>query len=252
MRKIAILIWLLTSHAPAWPSTCEAGLVNSQQSVVLKQIAQLNPKLNEPNRTENWADLYVALKKEEQIYAAGGLLNSALKSIILANQSKRYEVQNLNPNELRQFYINALRSLYVRVAAFWTHDELLRINGQPLHQDIERVAGRILESTSSPWSLKDRELSAEAAADFFKNQPWQQLPWRQLLNFIEAWKKHSPYEFSYSEFSNFWDLNAEKFGLDISIFSRLQSALSGHESSLFCCLSEPGCTNCPHNRRWLK
>ncbi len=253
MRQILILIWFLITSTQTYASTCEASLQASQQSVVVRQIQQLNPNiLGGAKISDDWSSVYILLKTEEQKYAAGGLFDPDLKNYILQNQSKHYEFKNFTDRDFKQFYINALRSLYVRAANFWMTAEVTQLAGRQLHPDILKIASRILEGTSSPWTLKDRELTSEAAALYFNERKWERLPWAQLLSFVEAWKKVSPYSFSYDEFSKFWSANAEKFGLDFSLFSRVQSALSGHEKSLFCCLSDPGCMNCPHNRLWLK
>jgi hypothetical protein len=251
MKQILILTWFLFASANSQASTCEAAVLSSQHSVVFRQIQQLNPELSTAPQGD-WAHLYVVLKSEEWKYGGETPLNETQKELIAKSQGAHYDFKDFTEAHYRQFYVNALRSLYVRVAAFWTAQELERLNGGKLDPNVQRVAARILEGTASPWNLKDRDLTPESARQYFKTQPWKALPWKNIFAFIEAWKKFSPYEFSHDKFSKFWSEQAENFGLEYQYFSPLQQAASGHEASLFCCLSEPGCNNCPHNRRWLK
>lgn len=259
MKQILILSWFLFASANSQASTCEAAVADSQHAVVIRQIQQLNYKILPSADTikpgeypAQWSWLYAFLKFEEYRYGRGETLPDDLKAQIVANFGSHYEFKDFTDVHFRQFYINSLRSLYVRVAAFWTQTELVRLNGGPLDEDVARIAARVLESTSSPWTLKDRELTPVSAEQYFVNRKWEELPWSKIFTAIAAWKKYSPYDFSYDKFSKFWNEQGEQLGLDHDVFVKLQQAASGHESSLFCCLSEPGCNNCPHNRRWLK
>lgn len=253
MKQILILTWFLFASANSQASTCEAALLSSQQNSVFRQIQLLSPELFEAaGQNSDWEHLYVLLKSEEWKYSRNQSLSAQLKEHLAHNRGTHYDFKDFTDADYRQFYINTLRSLYVRAAAFWTVQELENLNGGKLSHEVERVAARILEGTASPWNLKDRDLSPEAAQQYFKTQSWKALPWKNIFAFIRAWKKSSPHDFSHDKFLKFWNEQAENFGLEHRYFSPLQQAASGHESSLFCCFSTPGCMNCPHNRRWLR
>lgn len=119
-------------------------------------------------------------------------------------------------------------------------------------REVQEIAGHILDQFFRPWNLDSENLTTEEARNYFARRAWSSLPWTSLVQFLEMWTHAKSDGGTSSDFSRFWQSNSAKFNLSADLYSVILVAIgkAGHRER--CCHSQPGCMDCPHNRRWLK
>jgi len=153
-----------------------------------------------------------------------------------SSQRDHYNVENMTDAELAQFYDNAIRGLRARVAQLWRQEEVEKIVGK-LSPRVEGVATHLLDTFFSPVGLNEG-LSPDEAEDYFGKRPWITFPWATAVQAIEGYSGEA-YRFHSDKLSN-------------EDNRRVQLALMTSGRLGDCCLTEPGCTRCPHNRASLR
>jgi hypothetical protein len=212
-------------------AVCANLLASGGYKVILRQARELGVvQSDDPVPLEQ---LYLKLKDAE--WSAPGAFN-------LGYWEKHFAVENLSEPERLQFFRNSVHALYVRAASLWRIQEVRTQVGPVMHPETEAVLAALLRRGFSPWGLEDRDLTPAAAREHFRERKWMAWPWAKLAMFLSAWRE------SGTDLSKFWDEHAD--GLPADFYQWIYIALNGRREGPVCCLSEPGCMTCPHNRRW--
>ncbi len=234
-------------------ATCANLLGGSTYRVLLKQAFDLD-LVDSPEQIVPLEQLYLQLKDAEWNVPAD------LRERLTGARNRQYKISEMSEKELRQFYANAVNTLYVRVTELWTVQEVRTQVGPVMDRTTEATLTRLLAQYFSPWRLVDRDLTPEAARAHFKQRAWMMLPWQKIASFVTEWQdrgaglreQNGDSKFNRAEFSKFWDERAQAYGLSFEMYHRLSLALNRGPDVAVCCHSEPGCVACPHNRRWRR
>jgi hypothetical protein len=230
------------------PLTCIDHLVSAP---LAQQVARaIEPGWRE-NSPTSIIDLYLALKKEERRALAKPPSKEMFQFLFTNTSTHPYRLEGLSPIEIKQFYLNSLRGLYIRAAAEWSEAEVRSQLGQKASRRLLRMGARILASFFSPYGLTDRELTPERALEFFASRKWDQYPWKPILSVIEIWLKLGP-SATQEQFDQVWDQHATELHLRHADYERARLALNKGDVDRICCQTEPGCRRCPHNRAYLR
>jgi len=248
--KFILLLLLFVIGAAAHPSdnvTCANLLASGGYKVILKQAHDLGlvKSVTEPVPLEQ---LYLRLKTAEWTEAD----IEQLRSSLLAARQRQFQIDTMSAPELQQFYQNAIHALYIRVVDLWRTQEVRMLVGPVMRRDVEEALSRMLAREFSPWGLEHRELTPEAAREHFRTRKWMMQPWSKYAVFLTEWFEGHPEKFDAREFSKFWDQKASVHALNFEMYQRFYMALNRAVEPSICCLSEPGCVACPHNRRWRR
>lgn len=248
-RALFVILLLLASPAVMATENCNDLLSSSGAKVILRLANELNPQLFPSNEESlTLEDLYLRMKAEE----AHPTSAQELRPNLLVSRGRQYQIEQMSDLEIQQFYQNAIRALYARVADQWRRQEVQRLTGITPSRDVQEITGHLLDQFLRPWNLDSENLTAEEARIYFERRAWSTLPWVSLLQFLEAWMQAKSVQSTSRDFQHFWDFKSAEFNLDADLYSRVAMAFGkvGHRES--CCHSRPGCVECPHNRRWLK
>lgn len=199
--------------------------------------------------------LYLSLKAEEWRYHPIPLrevprylpLPESLREKLIEDHSEKFNVRDLSPEDLSRFYVNWLRSQYVQAANQLKAQELRHLAGG---RQIE-FSTVLLEQLISYKNLNDRELSPAVATELLRLKQWRQFPWTRALDLVEAFEAHGV-PFSRNNFLSWAE--AQSHGLSSREIDVIVHALDRSRSkrSPLCCLANPGCHDCPTNRRWRR
>lgn len=207
------------------------------------------------HRTFNPESLYLSLKIEEWTYHPIPLrsvarvlpLPESIREQLILEHSDKYDIANLSPDHLARFYLNHLRAQYIQAANRWMTQEVQFLTGGRQ----TKFAAQLLEQVMAIRSLTAHEMSPETAQELFATKPWRSFPWKTTLDLIDAFES-SGIQYSRSNFTGWID--REPHGLSASEVNAIIHAYdrSKWKKLPICCLSTPGCYDCPTNRRWLR
>ncbi|MGZ3723351.1 MAG: hypothetical protein ACXVA9_10495 [Bdellovibrionales bacterium] len=236
MVQLAFFLLALISSARA--EDCDFLLRDGVYKSVLRQIQILNPAIltsSEPAPVK----MYLDLKRAAENFK-GGVLSDALEGHLRETQLDHYHVDQLSREELAVFYRNALYALLQRAANLWRQQEVRSLAGRPLSRELESFAMHLLDSFFSPNALNDQSLSSREAQEYFRRRPWIDFDWNGALGAVEDWLRlGTERSVANLKLPESFDWNQQ---------NRIRLALSQGRRPGACCLSEPGCTLCPHNR----
>lgn len=225
-------------------ATCANLLASGGYRNAVKQAFELGIVAS-PAEVMPLEEFYLQLKNAEAAPPPN------LREVLTNTRQHQFAIDAMSERELRQFYTNAVNTLYVRIANYWAVQEVRTQVGPVMNRALETTLTRVLAQYFSPWRLEDKDLRPESAREHFRQKKWIMLPWQKIASFVTEWQSHSgETKFSSMEFSKFWDARAPSYGLNHDVYQRLYLALSRGPDAPACCLSEPGCVACPHNRRW--
>lgn len=233
---IAALLIALPSPTRASSLTCANLLASGGYKMILRQAGELG--VADLETVLPLQSFYLQLKEAEWSVVDASEIRARL-----ASRSGRYQIEELSDQDSIQFYRNALRSLYIRVAEMWRVQEVRTQVGPVMKPEIEEILSALLARSFSPWSLEDADLQPASARTHFAERKWMFWPWVKLAGFINGYLE------SKKEFSDYWDEHDQE--LPFEFYQKLKLAIA-QKNTKACCLSEPGCRNCPHNRAWLK
>lgn len=215
--------------------TCANLLASGGYKKVLRQAFDLG--VLEADEAPPLQNLYLKLKDAEWAPLEIDKVRGRIES-----KARHYRVSQMDDREAIQFYRNSLRGLYIRVAEMWRLQEVRTQVGPVMKSELEDILGMLLARSFSPWSLEDAELSPQAAREHFESRRWMMWPWMNIAGFTAGFLE------SDKSFSDYWDQAGAP--LPFEYYHKLNRALAEQKLKT-CCLSEPGCRNCPHNRAWL-
>lgn len=226
---------------------CQVLLGHGEHQVISRQASVL---VGEAVDALSMRELYLKLKEQETSLPEDiSLLRVRLLS---SDRARLYDFERLSDQELLQYRRNAMQALYARVASLWRAQEVRGLAGEwSANHQVMEVLVRLFKKSFLPWGLEDSDLSLEKARAYFAERPWREWPWAEMATLLADFMRHHPGEFSSQDFSRFWDKRAGELGLPFEFYSRLERVLRERSEPSVCCLSEPGCVTCPHNRRWL-
>jgi hypothetical protein len=224
-----VFFFALSVHASA--PTCANILASGGYKTILRQASELGVVAS--TEAIPLEELYLKLKDAEY---------SEPPDLDLGYWRNHFSVGGLSEAERRQFFLNSVHALYIRVARLWRIQEVRIQVGPVMHPETETVLAGLLKKSFSPWGLEDRDLTPAAAREHFRAKRWMSWPWAKLAMFLSAWRE------SGTDLSKFWDEHSD--GLPADYYQRIYVAVKDRRDGPVCCLSEPGCVTCPHNRRW--
>jgi hypothetical protein len=237
---LRILLPFIFIFAPAcFAHDCSFLLHDGGYRAVIGQILNLNPEILEGGREPAPAEIFVRLKRESEKYATADL-PERLARALRVSQAKHYAVAALGTSELSNFYRNALRALTLRAAQLWRQQEVRGIAGRPLSPRLQNFAEHLIDTFFSPNGLHDDSLSGSEATQYFASRPWMTFNWEAALATVEEQPGKSGREL---EIPRVFDWNEGH---------RIRIAMDRDRRPGACCLSEPGCKLCPHNRLVLR
>lgn len=247
MKLLIALLFTIPAYASDGAVVCANLLASGGYKVILRQAHDLGvvESATDPVPLEQ---LYLKLKDAEITKPDA----EELRAKLAATRQKQFAIEAMSAPEIRQFYKNSLKALYVRTAGLWYTQEVRTQVGPVMSKELEESLTRYLKQSFSPWGLEDRDLTPQAARDLFKQRKWMSWPWQRIAALMAGWyeSRDGDLSFDSKEFGKFWDANARD--LSHEIFQKMYLALNHVADSPACCLSEPGCVNCPHNRRWRR
>lgn len=235
---------------------CENQLVGSKGKIY-RQIQELNPDLSPPAHAD-LASIYLTLKSEEWKYGAipedaPFRLKAIPKALIqhISDQfSNEYSVDIGDSETFTYFYLNALRNIYSRVTRLYKDEFVASVAGPNLSTEQKQMALTFFDLSIAPKRLDDREMSPKTAENLLlREQPWTRLDWVKLMAVSNQWIASSP-DWTRRAFYD-WIAQHTELGLsqeETEFFGRAVDQAELTNRSL-CCVSEPGCVDCPLNRR---
>jgi hypothetical protein len=237
---------------------CENQLVGSRGKIY-RQIQELNPELNPPVDAD-FASIYLTLKKEEWKYGAIPIdapfrlkpIPAELIQHISDRFSNAYSVEVGDLETFTNFYLNALRNIYSRVSRLYKDEFIASVAGPNLSTEQKQMALTFFDLSIAPKRLDDREMSPAMAAGFLREQPWKQINWSKMMTVSNQWIASSP-EWTRRAFYR-WLAQHPELGLsqdEAEFFGRAVDQAELTNRTL-CCVSEPGCVDCPLNRRYRR
>jgi hypothetical protein len=233
MLTLLLVMFSTLAHA----HDCDFLLRDGGMKSILRQTAELNAEIVAPERATP-AEIYLMLKRESERVARAEV-GEDLARRLRESQAHHYRVRELDPHQLTIFYRNALYALEQRAAQLWRRQEARSLAGRPLKPDLQNFAEHMLDTFFSPNGLNDRAMTSREAEEYFRAKPWMDFNWQAAIRAVEdAFKAGTEPVFD----DTIFDWNTQ---------SRIRIALLQDKRPGACCLSEPGCTLCPHNRGHL-
>lgn len=250
-----ILLWSCFSFA----KNCDQIHASASPTVfskVFRQAQKLNPVRfhAEPQST---TELYLHLKSEEWVYAPIPLrevphlrpVPLELAQHLQSEYSKNFDLAELSPTELSQFYVNALRGLYSRLVTD-VKLEKVKASTAASFDGLETFAAAMADVLSFSKDLRDRDLAPEVAREWVQKGVTN-FPWAQAFALVRTWKSEtkSPF-FIRREFYD-WLAQRENLELNGGQVEKVVEALDREDlnSKPICCAT--ACFNCPNNRARL-
>jgi hypothetical protein len=236
MIQLLLLFLTLTVHA----ADCGFLLRDGNYKSILKQIEILNPEILRA-REPSPAQIYLDLKNESERIASREI-DAPLIQRLRETQRDHFAVEGLDARAMTIFYRNALYQLEQRVASLWRQQEVRSLAGRPLSPGAQNFAEHLLDSFFSPNGLNDRSMTFNEAQEYFRTRPWMEFNWSEAIRAVELALQSAtpPGDIHLPEIFNWSEQN------------RIRLALMQDRRPGVCCLSEPGCTLCPHNREVRK
>jgi len=188
--------------------------------------------------------MYLALKHES---LQTGEIPEELVVALKNTQAKHFRTSEMDGTALTLFYRNAVHALMQRAAQLWREEEVAHLSPRPLSPATERAATHLLDTFLSPNGLNDTALTVREAEAYFAERPWAELNWSLAVNAMDEWLSVN----SRQGFSAIQSFRAPK-EMNWNDANRIRLALSQDRRTGECCLTEPGCTLCPHNRGWRR
>ena len=250
LRIVTIAFFLIPVFGNA--QDCDFLLKSGNYSAILKQIQILNPEIFiRPNSSP--AEMYLALKRESERIARDEI-STELSAHLRATQSEHFAVDTLI--SLTIFYRNALYALEQRAANLWRQQEVRSLAGRPLSPEMQNFAEHLLDTFFSPNTLNDQSLTSEEVQIYFRERPWMKFRWDLALETVGDWmvKEASDSVLNLKTKPTLSAFNSLVLpsSFDWNQQNQIRVALSRDKRVGACCLSEPGCTLCPHNRGVLR
>lgn len=250
-----LLFWPCISFA----KNCDqihASTAPTAFSKVFRQAQKLNPVQfrSEPQSATN---LYLQLKSEEWAYAPIPLrevphlrpVPTELAQHLQSEYSKKFDLAELSPVELSQFYVNALRGLYSRLV---TDVKLEKVKDSTAasFDGLETFAAAMADALYFSKDLRDRDLAPEAAREWVQKGVTD-FPWAQAFALVRVWKSETKSSFFIRR--EFYDWLAQRGDLELNgvQVEKIVEALDREDlnGKPICCAT--ACFNCPNNRARL-
>jgi hypothetical protein len=250
-RIVCALTLLFSISSFAAKPICGDLTVKAASDPTLKQIAKLNSEIVTEGLSLD--KIYLRLREEEAAFSQpSAQLPDNLKNHLRIEFNSRYEVDALSDDELRVFYLNALRSLYGQVAWNYKAAEIEVLIGESVPRNLQELAQNLIDHFISPYNLRDQEMRPESAAQFFRERPWQNFDFKNAFVILKAWQDAGGSEKGFYRFRSWVDTQENLPQLSHQSLEILQLSLSRKAVKVLCCLSSGGCVLCPHNRRFLR
>jgi hypothetical protein len=239
MLKSLLVCLVVLVTAPCFAHDCDLRLHDGSYQSLWRQIHQLNPEILEGGPTATEAQIYLRVKSESEKYATAEISPRFARELA-ASQRRHFSVENMDLKSLSNFYRNALRALVHRAAALCRRHEVTRLVEGPLTPRLQRFAEHLLDTFFSPTGLHDDALASTEAAHYFSARPWAGFNWEAAIATVASQPHKGAREI---EIPRVFDWNEAH---------RIRIALQQDRRTGACCLSEPGCILCPHNRASLR
>lgn len=264
-RGVIVSYALVFLSLPAWAHNfrlCEAFLSSEQTATkFFQQLNKLNPFVFD-KPVSDLVSLYLFVKEEEWIYAAIPIdkpprlkpLTQDLKNHLIREFSGSHRLDLNNDEEMTRFYANGLRGIYSRIGDTIRATRVKAKFTTTLSHNEQVVFESLLSGFWFPKRLQDQELSPEYARRILLDDAWSDYSWEVAREVLREWDA-TGLPFTRRDFQHWWSQKFEVQGrLSRSEVERLAAAidLADYSRHPICCVSRPGCYDCPLNRRTLK
>ena len=238
-----ILVLLITiSSAPAYSKIFDA------RPAVVKQLLRYNPTLNgEAKAAVRARDLFLLLKQEESRRE----LSPSLREHLVATFSHRHVFPD--DEKVRQFYSNAVFALYRQLFRLVLLELYEKWSGNRVQESLQEFAASLTAQFLRPRDLSDRFLNLKSIEEIF-SEVAPTFDWVLAEQIAMKWQSRANQSTAnQSEVFVWFGQQSEAQRMPFWQQEKLVRALMGQglQPQRRCCISKPGCFDCPNNRATL-
>lgn len=227
---------------------CQTGACD--QTPILRELAKLNPVFFAQVKELSGSSLYLAMKREESRPS----IDEHLRRHLIAEYSGKHGLADLSDGDLKQFYINTLYRLYQRLAVDVLVERYTKWTLRNPPDELTDFAASLAALLLRPRDLMDRYLSVSAAEESLLQLPTPVFNWETAEILAQRWLAQSERQdvTEQKQVLSWLETQTEALALPYPDREKVAMALAGFGlTPRKCCVSTPGCFNCPANRRTL-
>lgn len=253
MQKVLALV-MLFSFSIASANQCVEIFASSEVSATFtKQIQALIPHFEVQRKTLE-ETYFEVLELHNNLSAEKGVLPPAIEKQIITQFADRYDLPTKR-EDLKVFYLNALHSIYSRLAWDWKKLQVEEVMGERLSGFSLHLAQAMMDSFFTFGNMAYLGIKPEYVRETLQKQEWKSYPWKEAFQIARAWEKSEDFQRGFTYFYKWLDKQTGLPELSHNDMQRLFLAITkGTKTSspVYCCKSSFACQVCPHNRKWLK
>lgn len=253
MQKVVALMIFFSLSAASAHQCVDIFSAPEVSAAFTKQIQALIPDY-EVRRHTLEETYFEVLELHNNLSATKDVLPPAIEKQIAAQFSDRYDLP-VKREELKVFYLNALHSLYSRLAWDWKKRQVEEILGERLSGLSLHLSQTMMDSFFTLGNMTYLDIKPEYVRETLQKQEWKLYPWKEALQIARAWEKSEDFHRGFTYFYKWLDKQTGLPELSHADLQRLFLAITKgtkNSSPVYCCKSSFACQICPHNRKWLK